>query len=290
MDAERTIHIRVGIFITTGLILAMIAVFMIGKERSWFEKRYQLFCTFSDISGLGKGASVSLAGMRVGSVKGVHFPSDLTRRDVIVSLEINKDFRDRIREDSRASIVTQGLLGDKMISITVGMPDSEPLGDGDVLQTEPSGDIYGIGRSATDLVSEVRRVVQSIDDMVTEAKQGKGLVHALLYDDQGSALIQDLHGGIRSFRLFTDRINASGDWRTVVANLEQASADLQNVTGQIRRGEGTLGALLTDDAIYNDIRAIFGRARRNVLLKSMVRSMIRANEMDLGNRSDKKQD
>lgn len=281
METERTIQIRVGIFVTAGLVLAMFAIFMIGSERSWFEKRYQLHCTFDDISGLGKGASVTLAGMGVGSVAEVRFPDDLSRREVVAILDINVEFRDRIRTDSVASIVTQGLLGDKMVSLTVGSPEADALSDGDSLSTAPAGDLYSIGKSASDLIAEARKAMQSVNELVATAKDGRGVLHALLYDPAGESMVRDFGSGARSFRLLADRANGQG-WGDVVANLDRATADLQTITGQIRRGEGTLGAILTDDAIYNDLRAIFGRAQRNVLLKSMVRSMIRANEMDLG--------
>lgn len=274
MIEERAIQIRVGIFVTAGLLLAMLIIFMIGSERAWFERRYSLYCTFNDISGLGKGAPVSLAGMRVGSVHEVRFPEDLQARQIVVELQISEEFRNRIRADSDASIVTQGLLGDKMIAITVGSPGAEPLNDGDELTTTPSGDLYSIGKSANDLVADARKTLGAVQEIVDQAKQGEGLLHALLYDPEGKAVIADLGAGVQSVRRVMDRVEKDEGVGGTLANLQDASHDLKTIMAQIRRGEGTVGGLLTDDAIYNDLRKLFGRANRNWLLRSVVRSLL----------------
>jgi phospholipid/cholesterol/gamma-HCH transport system substrate-binding protein len=278
MRSERTLHFRVGMFVTAGLVLCMFVILMIGSRRAWFEERYTLNATFDNISGIGPGAGVMLAGMNVGSVASVQFPEDLAATDVRVVLRINPVFQDRIRGDSEASIVTQGLLGDKKISITVGSAKAEPLQDGDELGTAPAGDLYSIGKGASDVMADARKVLKRLDELLRDAQEGKGALHALVYDEQGGELVQNLNVGAASFRKFMQTAVREGDLSTVLANLDEAALDVKSITGQIRRGEGTLGALLTDDAIYNDLRSIFGRAERNVLLKSLVRSMIRASD------------
>lgn len=281
MIQERATQVRVGIFVSTGFLLAMFVIFMIGSERAWFERTYKLYCTFDDVSGLGTGAAVSLAGLRVGSVSAVVFPEDLSKKEVIIELEVSTKFQDRIRADSKASVATQGLLGDKMVQVTVGTPAAEALGDGDALLTAPAGDLFSIGQSATDLMTQVREVVTKVSTLVDAAKQGEGVLHALLYDPQGAELMRDLGASVRTIRRLTARVDrqAAGEGiGSVLDNLEQASQDLRVVTGQIRRGEGTLGALLTDNAIYNDLRSLFGRANRSVVLKSVIRSMLRERE------------
>jgi phospholipid/cholesterol/gamma-HCH transport system substrate-binding protein len=57
-----------------------------------------------------------------------------------------------------------------------------------------------------------------------------------------------------------------------------ASANLRDVMERVNRGEGTVGGLMTDPAIYNDLRSLFGRANRNKLLKAVVRSTLEKND------------
>lgn len=277
MIDEKTLHVRVGIFVTAGILLAMVIIFMIGSERAWFESKYRLYSTFSDVSGVGPGAAVSLAGMRIGSVARVHFPEDLERKEVIVELQLARDFQDRIRADSEASIVTQGLLGDKQVIITVGGAEAEPLKDGEHIQSKAAGDFASIGKNASELIVDVSDVMKEFKTALDNAKEGKGVLHALLYDPEGGELISDISAGVRSFRRLAHRFEKE-DVGRAMANLEQASRDIKIITGQIRRGEGTVGGLLTDASIYNDLRSLFGRANRNVVLKGVVRSMLRERE------------
>jgi phospholipid/cholesterol/gamma-HCH transport system substrate-binding protein len=67
----------------------------------------------------------------------------------------------------------------------------------------------------------------------------------------------------------------------ILVNMRHASADLKDILASVRRGEGTLGKLITDPALYDDLRALFGRANRNVLLRSVVRSTIEENERQM---------
>lgn len=281
MIQEKATQVRVGIFLIVGVVLSIFILFMIGGKEAWFEKHYMLYCTFEDVSGLGPGAGVSLAGMRIGSVRSVEFSKDLTKRDVIVEMELSKHFQERIRGDSEVSIVTQGLLGDKNIVISVGTAETEALQDGDSIRAVPSGDLAGVGKSAGELVAEMRRVVDMAEGLMVEAKEGKGILHALLYDPTGETLLHDLSAGARSLRRLTERVEGEAGYANigqVVANMEEASHDVKLLMQQIRQGEGTLGGLLTDDAIYNDLRSLFGKANRNVLLKSVIRSMLRERE------------
>ncbi len=278
MTADRNIQLRVGIFVSSGLILAMFIIFMIGGERGWFDSKYHLYCTFTDVSGLAPGASVSLAGMRVGSVVEVGFPQDLQHREIVVKMEIGTKFSDRIRSDSEASIVTQGLLGDKVISITVGGPDAGPLSDGDHIETAPSDDIYSLGRSAADVINKIRSIGDSVEDILDAVKNGDGAVHALVYDPQGKHLVERLSSAASSLGKAASRIEREGDLAGIMSNIKSASADLKVVMAEVRAGGGTLGGLLVDDSLYNDLRAIFGKINRNILLKTAIRSLMEEND------------
>jgi len=278
---DQSIQIRVGIFVSAGLLLAMVIIFMIGSERSWFEKKYRLVSRFEDVSGLGQGASVSLAGIRVGSVKRVGFPADLHNKQLVVEMQISREFQDRIRKDSRATIVTQGLLGDKMVMVTVGHADAPALNDGEVLETTTVGDFNSIGENAHHVLMRADHILENVDKLIADAKEGEGLVHTLLYDPIGKDLLHAVADSAHSFERLANRLEREARVAKIAGNLENASGDISQITSQIRRGEGTIGGLLSDETIYNDLRALFGHANRNVVLKAVVRSLVRANEKEL---------
>jgi phospholipid/cholesterol/gamma-HCH transport system substrate-binding protein len=66
----------------------------------------------------------------------------------------------------------------------------------------------------------------------------------------------------------------------MVANLDEMSANLNEISEKIKRGQGTLGGLITDPTIYNEIRSLFGKVNRNSLFKTVVRTTLEENEKE----------
>ena len=123
-------QVRVGVFVTLGLVLAMVVIFMLGDISDMFERRFTVYARFDDISGLRVGAPIYLAGINVGKVEKIRFPGSLEEKKVVVTMRVRSEYRIRVRNDSAASVMTQGLLGDKAIFITVGSPDSPEVKNG----------------------------------------------------------------------------------------------------------------------------------------------------------------
>src|SRR5215217_1780394 len=107
---ERATKLRVGIFVLVSLAVFLGVIYTLGAE-------------FTDVGGLQAGATVRLAGVQIGRVSAVDLPAQPGGK-VRVEMKIAKQFADRIRKDSVASIVTQGLLGDRIIELTVGSAET----------------------------------------------------------------------------------------------------------------------------------------------------------------------
>lgn len=294
---------RVGLFVAAGLALAMLTIFMLGSESRFFHRQYTLYSRFEDISGLRVGAPVQLAGIKVGYVDGIQLSSDLEQKNITVVMRISRGYRDRIRGDSTASIETQGLLGDKFIYVTMGSESQPVIPNKGVLPTKVTTSIFALGDKAGEIMDNISEAAKTINDMLQsiqgkkgesdikailtsikntmqQIERGKGLVHALIYDPKGEQVVADL---ARSLQAIGDVVSKADEEGTagILANMRHASADLRSILGSVRRGEGTLGKFITDPALYNDLRALFGRANRNVLLRSVVRSTIEENERQL---------
>ncbi len=144
-----------------------------------------------------------------------------------------------------------------------------------------------IERTLASVESASSRLSSMTDDVAAltrEARSGRGMVHALLYDREGEAML-------RSFARTADEVSAiTRDVRTgngglhqiiygtdssqAVANVNQATASLRDILGDIRAGRGTVGALLTDPSLYEDMKALVGNVQRNEILRAMVRYSI----------------
>ena len=120
---ERWLRFRVGVFVVIALVAFVAVIYVLGARARLFEPRYTIHADFTEVGGLREGATVRLAGVQIGRVTDVHLPPQPGGK-VRVDLTIGRQFADRIRKDSVARIETQGLLGDRIVEITVGTADS----------------------------------------------------------------------------------------------------------------------------------------------------------------------
>jgi phospholipid/cholesterol/gamma-HCH transport system substrate-binding protein len=260
-------EIRVGLFIFIGLVLAFLVVFSIGSKNQLFREQYTLFTNYRDVGGLMVGAPVRLAGVEVGTVSRVWFLTDRNKRLVGVELKINSDVQERIHEDSTATILTMGILGDKYIAITMGSPDQPVLKNGDFLTSTETVELNAYLARADTIVSniesitdslntfltpikeggsgeDVARILKNTDEIVTEIKEGGGTLHTLVYGEE--------------------------ETRNAMENLNDSTERLNSILTKVDEGEGTLGALVNDPTLYEDLKTLLGGATRSRLIKAVV--------------------
>jgi ABC-type transporter Mla subunit MlaD len=173
MDASRSgagsaLQLRVGAFVLASLLVFVGLVYMLGRSAGLFERQYRLVASFSQIGGLIQGATVRLAGVPVGRVGTVRLPEAGSNK-VQVDLLIARRVQDRIRADSVARIETLGLLGDKIIDVSLGSPSAAVLPDGAELRTEEPFDTARLTqqgaellRNLVDLSGELRTALAGI--------------------------------------------------------------------------------------------------------------------------------
>jgi phospholipid/cholesterol/gamma-HCH transport system substrate-binding protein len=245
--------LRVGLFFFGLLAVMGGTLFVLGGSTDMLENRYTLNGSWEDVVGLREGAMVRLGGIDVGEVVAVRFSDDVNVREVFVEMRLRERFQERIRKDSEARIETEGVLGDKYISISMGTTAVPPLEDDEWISTRNPINILEQTKKATDLLSSAASIAHKVDlalgredeaaqaslagslahleAILGAAKEGEGLVHALVYD---KALAQ--------------RVKAS------MNNLEVATAGLRDVSEEIRAGDG-----LANQLIYGEEGATLAR-------------------------------
>ncbi|HEX4803836.1 MAG TPA: MlaD family protein, partial [Myxococcaceae bacterium] len=133
INRERRLIIRAGLFVAGGLFLAALVIFLIGKEGRLFEKHVPFRGAFADVEGLNLDSPVRLGGLTVGRVVGITFSPDLGDKRIMVHLLVSAPFAERIRADSVARIASRGVLGDKVIDISLGSVEAPPIpADGEI--------------------------------------------------------------------------------------------------------------------------------------------------------------
>src|SRR5262245_22294259 len=119
-------EVRLGLFITLTLAMLFGAVFFIGDKKTLFTSTYGVRAQFENVAGLNEGADVRVGGIHKGTVKKIELPKQPDGK-VTVLMELQSATRDVVRKDSKASIKSEGLLGDKYVEIAFGLPNAERL-------------------------------------------------------------------------------------------------------------------------------------------------------------------
>src|SRR5262249_45834385 len=117
-----------------------VGVFLIGNKDFLFSSTYRLNAEFQNVAGLNNGAEVRIGGIHQGTVKEIDLPSQPDGKLTVV-MNLKSETRNIIKKDSRASIKTEGLLGDKYVEISFGSPRAEPIADGGTIASEPQKDM-----------------------------------------------------------------------------------------------------------------------------------------------------
>ncbi len=137
-DRKRDFY--VGVFVIVTLICTGYLFLVVGEMSLFFKDRYAIHGYFSSVSGLKKGASVDLAGVRVGNVSGI----TIDTKHLVAKVTMEIDSYIEVSEDSIASIRTAGVIGEKFIEILPGGSDFM-LSEGDEIQyTESALDIESL--------------------------------------------------------------------------------------------------------------------------------------------------
>ena len=306
LDDNRRLSLIVGTFVLSALAALVLTILSLSSQQGVWTDRYHLVAYYENVQGLIPNAPVRLAGTPVGRIESV----ELGTRDsgipaVVVRLQVDRAVQDRIRQDSRASIGTIGLLGDRYVEVSLGTPLAPALGEGDEIATANPIDINQVidkGALALESVAELARnlneVVEEFDknsggrglaasidavaDVVEEIQDGEGLLHSLIYDDYEGSGVVSIENSLVTLEGILDEI-AHGDGvmhsiiydtlteQDIILEVLEAGSRLNSILAKMDRGEGTFGLLLNDPTLYEDIKVLVDGANRSAVVRTLIR-------------------
>ncbi len=245
---------RTGLFVIICFALLVVALFVIGDKQKLFSSTSSYFIKFKEISGLKEGAQVQISGIAVGSVKTIKLPQR-SGDSVLLTITVIKDGLPLIHSDSKATVMTEGLVGNKGIAISVGTPTSPNLPPGSLILGESPKDLFGALDSATLTMSAIRQLTEEATGILKDLRGGKGSIGKLFSDD---GLYKDLRSimvntdrSIGSITLVAKKLGVSMD--DLMTNLEGTSTELKNMAASINNGKGTVGKLLNNSELYDQL-------------------------------------
>jgi phospholipid/cholesterol/gamma-HCH transport system substrate-binding protein len=157
MKRDHATELRVGIFVMVALVIGGSLAFVIGNQANLFASKVEYHAVFDQVDGLRPGSPVRVAGVDVGSVRSVEIGED---GRIHVAVGVVADASHLVRVDSTASLGNKGLLGDKLLDISVGSGAELPAGG--TLRTETP---VGLGEYLTragGIITDVEATVENL--------------------------------------------------------------------------------------------------------------------------------
>jgi phospholipid/cholesterol/gamma-HCH transport system substrate-binding protein len=288
--------LRVGLLVLAGLFLIAVTVFYVTGP-GFIGPKYRLVTYLPEVSGLVVGAPVRLDGVEIGNVESIRMTErpatgQLDRnRSVELVMRVDKRFQNEILADSTASLVTEGLLGNRYVNISRGTTGS-PIPIGGEVKGTPEKAMKEIVERGAELVQNLNEMSKRVRAIVEGIDSGEGTVGKLIHDeelyrnvnsvvtradsivsriDRGEGTIGKLTASEELYEKANSLVNRAD---TLVADVQAQKGTLgkfiydpavfnnardlvergNRMTAKIESGEGTLGKLYTDDALYNNIR------------------------------------
>lgn len=267
--AQKYSSVKIGIFVFLAAAILVIAIFMLGDKEALFSSTFEVRTYFYDIQGLKSGATVRLSGIDVGTVTNVSIVDDTTGR-VEVVMDIKEDVARFIRTDTRASIETEGLVGNKVVVLQIGSAAAEQVKEGGVIQSREPVGFAEVIEETQGIMAYTKEITKDLSEIVARVNRGEGSIGKLLVDEElyrdaagltkrADSSLQHLTAEVYEMTELFDKLGRGVE--TVVGNINAVVTDLDTIIAGVKQGKGMLGSLLSegsdfDSAFVNSVRNI----------------------------------
>jgi len=218
--------IRVGLFFILGLALAWITFESLNGGRIFKEQGYTLIAGFANLKGLKTGDEIRMAGVKIGSVASTRLATN--RVEAVLTIDPGV----KIPGDAVASVEQSSLLGTSFLGVSFGTPGGAVLKDHDEIQTRPTVDLNEVIAKLGSLGTKLEEVLGDFGKSVG----GEG-------------------GGGNLFQRLDKLVSENGP------KLTETMTNLQDITAKIRNGEGTLGRIVNDPKLHDELLASVGEIK-----------------------------
>ena len=171
--------VRLGLFIAGGLMIFVVAVFIIGRQKNLFIPVYKLTTTFSNVSGLEVGNNIRFSGINIGTVDNITIINDST---VQVNMLIQKSVQKFIKSDCEAAIGSAGLIGDRILVITQGSSDAVSAKDGQYILSKEPIETDAIMATLQVTVNSAAIVATQLAEIMVKVNSGSGTLGRFIQD------------------------------------------------------------------------------------------------------------
>ena len=242
MIKENKRAVWVGLFVLIGIAILVVGILTLGGQQKKFVKAVHLTAVFEDIGGLQAGNNIWFSGVKIGTVREIKF---IGNAQVEVEMSVEESVAKFIRKNSKATLGSDGLIGNKIIVIYGGTTDYPAVEEGDKLEAIMPLDTDKMMETLQENNKNLVDITNDLKVLTSKMAAGEGIIGAVL----------------------TDSLLAE-NFRTILANLNRASANSNKMIADLSafsvklNKEGTLmNDLVTDTSMVSDLRATLNHLR-----------------------------
>jgi phospholipid/cholesterol/gamma-HCH transport system substrate-binding protein len=268
-------EVKTGALVIIGLVL-IIFTFNYLKGQNLLDSSRKFYAVFEDVGGLGGSAPVTINGLTVGKVQNIGFMDD-ANGSLKVTMILDNDFQ--FSKNSKAEIYETGLIGGKAIGIIPANDNAEVAKSGDQLTSSVKKGmlesldvatiqqkIEGVMVSADSLMTNINDVfdaktkanlkngIAELNSTITSFKHTSRSLNELITSNQEKldSTLTNFSNISGNLSKITDSV-AEADLAQVIKNLESTIGNFDKILTSISNGEGSMGKLLKDEGLYNNI-------------------------------------
>lgn len=258
MKKDTSNKIKLGIFISIGMMVFIVGIYFIGEGKQLFRRTFRISGVFKDVAGLQPGNNVRLSGVNVGTVDNIMIVSDTSVR---VEILFDETVRKFIMKDAVASIGSEGLIGNKTIIMYPGTGGKAKIENNDIIQTVlPVGvDDFMISLKTT--INNTNNITSDLSKITENIRSGKGTIGRLLMDQSMmhnlDSTLANLKEGSAGFKILMDKADHIDEiltsLKTTIDYTSSITSNLSKISDSIHSGKGTIGMLLMDSTMRQNI-------------------------------------
>jgi phospholipid/cholesterol/gamma-HCH transport system substrate-binding protein len=194
---------RLGAFVVVTLAILVAGVFIIGGKQYLFSSTYQLKAQFDNVVGLDDGGDVRVGGVHSGTVRSIVLPHKPGEKVTIV-MDLAKSTHEIIKQDSVATIETEGLLGNQYLAISFGSAGAAEVHNGDTIASHAPLQMADLFQKTSDILDSSQQAIQNatraaanLDSISAKINGGQGTAGALVNDKQLYTNLEQTTGAMR---------------------------------------------------------------------------------------------
>ncbi|MFT4857694.1 MAG: phospholipid/cholesterol/gamma-HCH transport system substrate-binding protein [Algoriphagus sp.] len=288
MRGENKRSVFVGVFVFIGLAILVVGILTLGGQQKKFVKAIHLKAVFDDIGGLQTGNNIWFSGVKIGTVRKINFYGD---SQVEIEMNVEEAVVDFIRKDSKATISSDGLIGNKIIVIYGGTTLAPPVQDGDRLESVMPLDTDKMMETLQVNNENLVEITADLKTLTSKLAAGEGIVGAVMTDstlaENFRSILNNLNTAsissnkmIRELNTFTAKLNTKGNlfndlvtdtllvgeirntmesFKATAQNSEEMTEELKAITSKINSGDNAMGLLLNDKEFAQTLKSTMER-------------------------------